>query len=121
MKKWVNVDWDEIEPGDEISRIGCVRDSFTVDQIGSMFCLSASSHFSRRYTNKGTQFQYQRYEEVEVPDGWYLCEFLTFGTIVRYKKGNYMYEGEGPRLSKTGLVEDYKILQKCYFKPLSED
>jgi len=127
MKKWVDRDWSELRDGDT------VRKDYGGDWKGSIYEIE---HIGSRYLKAkeidGLLFEkpipmqiyngckYQRLEEVESPDGWYLVRDHDGEELCVVKHGCYCYLSEKDRDNRHLSIRFYKfeILKRVEFKDL---
>jgi hypothetical protein len=118
MKKWVDRKWEELRAGDMIRwRTGeygyLWSNARYIEHIGSLYAkLTGSDYLHDSRFNFG---KYQRFEEVEPPDGWYLVECYD-SEVCWYKNHGYLYPSKR-RVDGTP-VERCNILKRVEFKDL---
>jgi len=120
MKKWVERDWSELRSGDIVRYFVDPDFSYKIEHIGNDYFKTEA--YGKPWLAIRKNFfgpeRYQRLEEVEPPDGWYLVEY-DGEEMVRYKHGKYMYSNSN--LDQRGCDwEEYVFIKRVEFKDLED-
>jgi len=126
MKKWIDRKWEELRAGDVIrwqyqnGKWSTYSD--VVVHIGSRYAkMKKASLINGCNVIWTDRYKYQRLEEVEPPDGWYLVEFNEC-EYIRYKRGKYMCKTSWIDSKNKGLDwEEYTFLKRVEFKDIDEE